>query len=217
MDQRVRLVGSEFRLGCDEHPDTRDLVGRRPELHPERREDVDHQRRNCRSVHRVCQDRRREVFCVPRRTNSARAKDRSRGAQAGHSRIVDLPAGPGQLHDPGGEPAGRAGQGTSHCVQRAECRPLQTRCSVRGWGAPCTRAHDSLCQGAQGIRKSDRRVRLDSTQDLDERDATLRRREHGLSHGGHDRRRAGIAGRAAATNRARSRSASRSMQSSARS
>ena len=42
------------------------------------------------------------------------------GAQAGDSRVVDLSADSGGLHDAGGEPAGRGGQGASHRVQHSE-------------------------------------------------------------------------------------------------
>ena len=41
-------------------------------LHSQRRKDVDHQCRNCRSLHGLCQDRRGEVFGVSGRANFAR-------------------------------------------------------------------------------------------------------------------------------------------------
>ena len=64
---------------------------RRQALHPERRKNVDHQRRLCRSVHRLRQDRWRKVFRIPGGTNVPRLLHRRRRTQDGHSRVVDLP------------------------------------------------------------------------------------------------------------------------------
>ena len=44
------------------------------------------------------------------------------GAQAGHPRLFHLPADSGRLPGPGGKPAGRSGQGPSHCLQYFEYR-----------------------------------------------------------------------------------------------
>ena len=53
---------------------TRATLSRRwHHLHPQRREDVDHQLRHRRTVHRLRQDRRREVFRISRRARHSRA------------------------------------------------------------------------------------------------------------------------------------------------
>ena len=57
MDRRLCALGILFRLRCDEYPRPGAAFARRPALHPERREDVDLQRRFRRSVHRLRQDR----------------------------------------------------------------------------------------------------------------------------------------------------------------
>ena len=53
--RRLRAVGGVFGLGRDELPHPRRAFSRRQALHPQRREDVDHQRRLRRSVHRFRQ------------------------------------------------------------------------------------------------------------------------------------------------------------------
>ena len=60
-------------------------------LHPERREDVDHQCRLRRPVYGVRQGRRREIHGVSGRRNFPWLLGRRRRAQDGHSRIVHLP------------------------------------------------------------------------------------------------------------------------------
>ncbi len=54
--RRVCLVGSVFRFRRPELPRPRRAFARWQALHPERREDVDYQRRLCRPVHGVRQD-----------------------------------------------------------------------------------------------------------------------------------------------------------------
>ncbi len=100
------------------------------------------------------------------RARHSRPDRRRRGAQAGHSRLVHLPARAAGLQGSGREPAWRAGQGPPHRLQRAERGPLQARRGLRGRSAPRAGAHDSLRQGAQGLRQVDRRVRPDPAQDL---------------------------------------------------
>ena len=65
--RRICLVGSLFRLRRPELPRPRRTFARRQALHPERRKDVDHQRRLRRPVHRLCQSRRRKVHRIPGR------------------------------------------------------------------------------------------------------------------------------------------------------
>ena len=60
----VRAVGGNLRLRCNERPHPRNPLGRRHHLHPQRREDVDHQLRHRRAVYRVRQNRRREILGI---------------------------------------------------------------------------------------------------------------------------------------------------------
>ena len=108
------------------------LSRRRPPLRAQRREDVDHQQRVRRPVHGLRQDRRGEVLRVPDRAGHAGLSRRRRGAQAGHSRIIHLPADSERLQGAGGEPARRARQGPPHRVQHPEHRPVQAGRGVRG-------------------------------------------------------------------------------------
>ena len=61
------FVGILFRLRRDELPRPRRTLAGRQALHSQRREDVDHQRRLRRSVHRVRKNRWRKILRVPRR------------------------------------------------------------------------------------------------------------------------------------------------------
>ena len=51
--RRVRPVGSDFRFRRPQLPGWRGAFAGRQALHPERREDVDHQRRFCRPIYRL--------------------------------------------------------------------------------------------------------------------------------------------------------------------
>ena len=66
------LVGSVLRLRRAELPRSRPAFARRQALHPQRRKDVDHQRRLCRPVHRVRQSGRRKVHRVSGREELSR-------------------------------------------------------------------------------------------------------------------------------------------------
>src|SRR5882762_7495885 len=63
---------------------------KRQALYAERRKNVDYQRRIRRPVHRICQDRRRKVHCIPGREKFSRLFHRWRRAQDGHSGILYL-------------------------------------------------------------------------------------------------------------------------------
>ena len=63
-----------------------DLSAGRHALHPQRPEDVDHQRRRGRPVHGVRQSRRRAVHRVPGRAGVARSLRRRRRKEDGHQR-----------------------------------------------------------------------------------------------------------------------------------
>ncbi len=54
---------------------------------------VDHQLRHRRPLHRLCQDRRRKVLRIPRRARHPGPDRRRRRTQAGHPRLIHLPAG----------------------------------------------------------------------------------------------------------------------------
>ena len=108
-----------------------DLSAGRQALHPERPEDVDHQRRRGGPLHRLRQDRRREIHGVP---GGARVPGRAAGRRRkedGHQ---------GQLHhrglfrqrqSAGGERAGRDRPRAHHRVQHPEPRASEAG-AIRG-------------------------------------------------------------------------------------
>ena len=77
------------RLRCAGRQDPRRSESRRHALRPQRPEDVDHQRRRGRSVHRLRQSRRREVHGVSGGARVSRRQLRRRRKEDGHQ---------GQLH-----------------------------------------------------------------------------------------------------------------------
>ena len=154
----------------------------------------------------------REVLRLPDRARHAGLFGGRRGAQAGHSRLLHLPADSGRLPGSRGEPAGRSRQGPPHRVQHSEHRPLQA-------GArPASAARATACRTPSAMPRSARRsarpicrIRPDPGKAGRMRRRHLRRRSAGLPHHRHDRCRAGRRGhQRAAAPRARSRSASRS-------
>ncbi len=106
-------------------------VARRPstgrQLRALGREDVDHQWRLRRCLHRLCQGRRRAVHRVHRRTQLARRVDRQGRAQAGAARLVDLSRDPAGRQGAGRRSARRDRQGPQGRVQRAQLRSVQAR------------------------------------------------------------------------------------------
>ena len=125
------LVRSLIRLRRAQLPHPRRAFARRQALHPERREDVDHQRRLRRPVHRLRQSRRREVHCVSGRERLPRLLHRRGRTQDGHPRLLHLPAHPQRLQSAGGKRARRNRQGPHHRLQHPERRPLQAGRHVR--------------------------------------------------------------------------------------
>ena len=177
-----------LRLRRDEHAGPRGAVAGRQALHPERRENVDHQCGLRGPVHRVRQGRRREVLRVSGRGDTPGFDRRRGGAQARHPRLVHLPADPHRLQGSRREPARRNRQGPPHRLQHPQHRPLQAGRSCVGGAKHSLRKRHSLCEGAQGLRQDHHRIRPDPAEDLAEcADRHLRRREHGLPHRRHDR------------------------------
>ncbi len=96
-------------------------------LRPQRREDVDHQRRLRRRLHRLCQGGRRAVLGLHRRTRLRRRHERQGGAQDGAARLLDHAADPAGRACAGRQPARRDRQGASRRAQHLELRTLQAR------------------------------------------------------------------------------------------
>ena len=105
--------------------------GSRRQLRAERREDVDHQRRLRRPLHRLRQGRRRAVHGASSSSARWRREERQGRAQDGPARLVDDAADPPGRAGAGREPARRDRQGPQGRVQRAELRALQARRDVR--------------------------------------------------------------------------------------
>ncbi len=186
--RRVCPVGSVVWLGRAQLPRPRRTFGRRQALHPQRRKDVDHQRRLRRPVHRVRQNRRREVQRVPGRENFPWILGRRRRTQDGHSRIVDLPHHSQRLQSAGRKSAGRNRQGTRDRLQHFECRTLQAGRDVRGRRPRVAGKRHRLRQAAQSVQQGHRRLRAGAGKNRQHGDAALCRRIAGLSHGRHDGR-----------------------------
>ena len=157
-------------------------------LHPQRPEDVDHQRRRGRPVHRLRQGRRREVHRVPggarfsRRSARRRRKEDGNQGQLHHRRLSR------QRQGAGGKRARRDRARPHHRVQHPEPRAPEAGAVLR-WAASkdVLAASPEIRQGAQGVRESHRRIRHDPAQAGRDGDPDLRGRVHDLSRGGADR------------------------------
>ena len=178
-----------LRLRRPRRQDARRPPGGR-QLRPQRREDLDHQRRLRRSVHRVRQGDRRQgraLLGVPRRARVHGRVERQGRAQDGAARLVDDAGHPAGRPSARGEPARRGRQGPQDRVQRAELRPVQARRHGRRRRAGRDRRSGPLCGPAQAVRPADCVVRRDQAQARRDGRARLRGRKPRLSHGGHDR------------------------------
>ena len=82
--RRLRAERVGIRLGCARREGARRAAARR-QLHPQRREDVDHQRRVRRPLHRLCESRRRAVHGVSRRAQLSLASARVRRSTSSDS------------------------------------------------------------------------------------------------------------------------------------
>ena len=101
-------------------------------LAAQRREDVDHQRRLRRHVHRLRQSRRRAVLRVHRRARLPGRRPRQGRTQDGPARIVDDADRAAGRGGAGGQSARRGRQGPQDRVQRAQLRPVQAGRHVHG-------------------------------------------------------------------------------------
>ena len=155
-----------------------DAAGRR-QLRAERREDVDHQRRLRRSVHRLRQSvddgEHFSAFIVERAFAgvSSGKEEHKMGLHGSSTTPVILQ----DVEVPGGEPARRGRQGPQDRVQRAELRALQARRDVRRRRAGRDRRGGALRGPAQAVRPADRVVRRDQAQARRDDRARLRGRE----------------------------------------
>ena len=84
---------------------------------------------------------------------------------------------------PVGEPAGRGGQGSSHCFQHSERRPLQIRRGDPGWRAQHAAQCGSLREAAHGVWQTHHVVWADPGKDRRHRRGNLCRRSSRLSRG----------------------------------
>ncbi len=133
--RRLRAVGRHQRLRRAQQPHSRGSVARWQALHPERREDVDHQRPLRRPVHHLRQGRRRKVHRLPGREGLPWFLGRSRRKEDGHPRLLHRASHPQRLQGTGRECARRNRQGTHHRLQHPQRGPLQARRGMRRRGA----------------------------------------------------------------------------------
>jgi hypothetical protein len=152
-DRRLCAVGGHQRLRRAELPHQGRALARRQALHPERREDVDHQRPLRRPVHRLRQSRWRKVHRVPHRERFPRLLGRRGRKEDGHSRLVHCAAHSERLQSAGGERARRRWQGPHHRLQHPERRPLQAGRRLRRRRAHLAAERDCLRERAQGVRQ----------------------------------------------------------------
>ena len=130
-------------------------AGRR-QLRALRREDVDHQRRLRRRLHRLRQGRRRALHRLHRRTQVAGRVERQGRAQARPARLVDDAGDPAGREGAGRRGARRDRQGPQGRVQRAELRPLQAGRDVLRRRQASTRRGGEVRGPAQAVRRADR-------------------------------------------------------------
>ena len=161
------------------------------QLRPQRREDVDHQRRFRRPLHRVRQGRgsgRRTLLRLHRRARLRRRHERQGRAQDGPARLVDDTCPAAGRPCAGGQSARRGRQGTQGRVQRPELRPLQARRDVRRRREDRDRRGGAVCRRAQTVRTADRVVWRHQGQARRDDRADLRDRKPDLPNRRHDRR-----------------------------
>ena len=168
--------------------DARHAAGGR-QLRAERREDVDHERRLRRRLHRVREGRRRAVHRLHRRAGLRGGHERRRGAQDGPARLVDHAGHPARRPGAGGERARRDRPRARRRLQRPELRPLQARGVDGGRRAERDRRGGAVRGGPAPVREADRRLRGDPPQARRDDAPDLCRRGDDVPHGGPPRRR----------------------------
>ncbi len=131
-------------------------AGRR--LRAEWREDVDHERRLRRRLHRLCQGRRRALHGVHRRAGVRRPHERQGRAQDGPAWLVDDRDHFSGRQGAGRQRARRGRQGPQGRVQRAELRPLQAGRHVQRRLARRHRRGGQVCGHAEAVRPAHREL-----------------------------------------------------------
>ena len=188
--RRLCALGEHQRLRCDEQPHPRRALARRQALHPQRREDVDHQRRLRRPVHRLRQDRRRKVHRIPGRERFPRlhpsAPKRTRWASAAR------PPAPLILNDckvPVENVLGEIGKGHIIAFNILNVGRFKLGAMLR-WRRAQLRCENAIAYAKErkAFGKSDRRLRTGAREDRADGGRDLRRRVDGLSHRRHDGR-----------------------------
>ena len=158
------------------------------QLHPLRREDVDHQRRLRRRLHHLRQGRRRTLHRLHRRTGVAGRVERQGRAQARAARLVDDARHPAGREGAGRRRARRDRQGPQGRVQRAELRPLQAGRDVFRRRRSRDRGSREVRRDPQAVRHADRALRRHQAQARRDDRARVRARKHDVSHRRPDRR-----------------------------
>ena len=126
------------------------------QLGPQRREDVDQQRRLRRPVHRLCEGRRRAVHRVHRRARVPRRQLRQGRAQDGPARLVDDADPAAGRAGAGRQRARRDRQGPQGRAQHAELRPLQPGRDVHRRLPRGDRRRGEVRGAAAAVRPADR-------------------------------------------------------------
>ena len=165
---------------------TRGPAARR-RLRADRREDVDHQRRLRRRLHRVCQSRRRALHRLHRR---ARVPGVSTGNEEHKMGLHGSSTTPLILQDaqvPAANLLGEIGKGHKVAFNVLNFGRFKLGAMCVG-GATAPSAKRAVRRHAQAVRQADRRVRRDQAQARRDERADLRHREPALSHGRAHRR-----------------------------
>ena len=161
-DRRLRAERIGLGIRRARGPNARDKAGRR-QLGPQRREDVDHQRRLRRRLHRLRAGRRRSVHRLHRRARVRRQVGQRR-AQDGAARLVDDADPAAGREGAGGEPARRDRQGAQGRAEHAELRPLQAGRDVQRRVPRGDRRSGEVCEAAEAVRPCDRGFRRHQVQ-----------------------------------------------------
>ena len=124
-------------------------------LHPQRPEDVDHERRQSRSLHRLRENRRRAVHGVPGRARIPRRIERRRRKEDGHQGQFHHARLPRQRAGAGRKRAGRNRPRPHHRLQHPEPRPPEARPVRRRRREERSAGLARLRERPQGLRHDD--------------------------------------------------------------